>query len=178
MDWQEINTTKVEEALAAAAPDLEGFRAVAAGFFKKFAKPPYNRRPNLGLRLPGESCVIAVRPSWSWTHKQLDCEKVLVECITDDKLLSITLKPGELPRYSQISLRYGDVALERLLQVVRSFVKEPKRAFTGGPRRAAPVASARSAWSSTSTSPGCEGDERKGMLSRTGLCPWAFAVSG
>ncbi len=132
MDWQEIDTTKVEEALAAAAPDLEGFRAVAAGFFKKFAKPPYNRRPNLGLRLPGESCVISVRPSWSWTHKQLDCEKVLVECITDDKLLSITLKPGELPRYSQISLRYGDVALERLLQVVRTFVKEPKRAFTGG----------------------------------------------
>ncbi len=132
MQWQEIDTKKVAEALAAAAPDLEGFRALTASYFKTFAKPPYNRRPNLGLRLPGESCVIAVRPSWSWAQKRLDCDKVLVECITDDKLLSITLKPGELPRYSQISLRYGDVALERFLQVVRTFVKEPQRVFSGG----------------------------------------------
>jgi hypothetical protein len=132
MDWQKIDTNKVEEALAAAAPDLETFRALTAGYFKAFAKPPYSRRPNLGLRLPGESCVIAVRPSWSWAQKQLDCDKVLVECITDDKLLSIRLKPGELPRHSQISLRYGDVALGRLLQVVRTFVKDPQRVFSGG----------------------------------------------
>jgi hypothetical protein len=42
MDWQGIDT----------------------GYFEAFAKAPYSRRPNLGLRLPAKSCVLAVRP-WS-----------------------------------------------------------------------------------------------------------------
>ena len=34
MDWQKIDTKKVEEALAAAAPDLEAFRAITAGYWR------------------------------------------------------------------------------------------------------------------------------------------------
>ena len=73
MDWPRIDTSKVTEELVAAAADLEAFRVVVAGYFEQFSNPPYKRRPNLGLRLSGDSCIIGVRPVWSKSKMQLDC---------------------------------------------------------------------------------------------------------